>query len=220
MQLDSNVTATSFPKSGVMPVAPTPGNSGVMVMSTYNAPAGVTRTVNFCGDTAQVLHETIRGEIRSTILYVPAFGATPTRDILISYSGGAVYKYHTYAVLECSPLAASPLDLNQYLLWYDYLGTPVGWPLTLTAAAPTAQANELLIGMAIPGSGMADCLINATASPGFTSLFHQPDSNTYQGGEASFKVLDTIQTPTAAWSKKAGTTADHWDTLFVSLKFA
>lgn len=218
-QLEGGGTATSFTKTNVFPSTPTPGRSAVMVLSTFNAPAGITQTVTIGGETAVVALEHERNSgVRLAVLYVPLFGATPNRNVVIGYSGAAAYKYHTFAVLECSPLAASPVDLAQYLLWYDDMDG--GWPIDLTAAAPTAQANELLVGAVIAGTGMADCLINSPATPGATSLFHEVDSDSYQGGEASFKILDTIQTPTMSWSKRAGSTGNHWDSAFVTFKFA
>ena len=216
----SNVIGTTFPKLDAFPVTPTPGNSATLMVTVFNVDPSVTMTVNIGGTDAVLAYTFNRGNIRTSSWYVPTFGSTPNRNVVIGFSGAAVYKYMSYAALECTPLAASPVDLAQGLLWYDYMGTPAGWPLTLTAAAPTTQANELLMAMAISGSGAADCLINSPASPGFTSMFYQIDSNDFQGGEASYKVLNSIQTPAVAWSKRSGGTADHWDTILVSFKFA
>lgn len=217
--LDSNVTASSFTKTNAFPSMPTPGNSLVLILSVFNVDPASVQTVTIGGYAATLAHTNTRGNIRSQVWYVPSVGGSPNRNVTIAYSGAADYKYQSYSVLECTPLAASPVDLAQSLLWYDYLGTPVGWPLTLTAAAPTAQANELLIGQVVSGSGMADCLINSPAA-GSTSAWYEVNADSYQGGEASYRILTSVETPTMAWSKRAGTTADHWDTILVSLKFA
>jgi hypothetical protein len=216
MLLVSGDTAASFTKPNAFDVAPTPGNSGGVMISIFNATGTMTVTV---GGTAAVLaHEfpRISGGINiwTQCWYVPAFGPTPNRDVVVTFSA-TDYKYMTYVAFECTPLADSPVDVAEGGLWTD----GGGWPQVITAAAPTVQADELLLVMTMSGTGLANINLNHPPATGFTDLFFQPDSNTYQGGNAAFKLLTAIETPSASWSN-TGSTSDHWDRLMVSLRFA
>jgi hypothetical protein len=220
-QLVSNLTNTTFTATNAFPSMPTPGNSLVAMISVFNAPAGVAMTVTIGGVVATPVPGGVWQRVagRHGCWYVPAVGGSPNRNIVITFDGAADYKYITYAALECSPLAASPVDFASIYMWQDNVGSPVGWPQTLTAPTPTTQASVLILAQTTSGSGMLDCLINSPAA-GSTSLWYEINADSFQGGECSYRILSSIQTPTMAWSKRAGTTADHWDTVFVGLKFA
>lgn len=214
--LHQNGSATVYTQTNAFPVAPTANNSAVLIMSCHDNGVGARPSSVTIGGVAAVHalaaeHDTT--STRESCWYVQDLGAAPNRNVVITYAT-ATDRYQTFGVIECTPLAASPVDQARGVYWYD----GGGWPQVISLPGATTQASELLLVMTICGSGQANINITSPAATGYTNLFNEIDSNTYQGGQASYKLLTATETSTASWTN-TGATSDHWSTVMCSFKF-
>lgn len=207
----SAVGAGSHTYANAFDNALTPGNSVVVKTNVYTEGGPGLSAVTIGGATATKVSSHAPNGSTVVEVWVATVGSSPNRDIVITVPAGGWTYYPTISGLECSPLAASPLDFEVHTSGSN--NTP-----TVTAAGNTAQANTLVLSQWGPNYGVSDIAGNEQGSPStWLPWSYQKDSNTYQGGSMACRVLDAVSTPTVSWSK---TSSGDWFTSMVALKFA
>jgi hypothetical protein len=81
---------------------------------------------------------------------------------------------------------------------------------TATLSSNTGQADELLIAVLSDSSADTNCNISDPATSGYTSIGVDQDANSTIGYQASYKIVSSISTHTAAWTFDAMSDASVW----------
>lgn len=196
--------------SNAYATALTPGNSVVVYTNVYHNTNAVPTAVTIGGASAtKVSEQLVASNNTSAQVWIATVPSSPNRDITITVASGSD-SYPTVAGLECSPLAASPVDFDNVV--------PISSATnpSITGESATSQASMLLLSQWGPLYGSSN-LGSSGPSAGWTELSLQQDSSTYQGGAMAYRVTTAIETPTCSWTR---TPSGDWFASVVALKFA
>lgn len=190
------VGGVSLPQtfSNAFPSVPTPGADAFFAYSHYgpSAPSSVT----IAGTVATLSQRYTIGGGAWMDIYRARVGGSPSRDIVVSGSGAD--HYITGGAVEVDALADTPEDqYNQASAFFSAGNHSISTPAT-------TQADEFVIAQWTPTEGVSNLGGSSPAAVGYTSAWVEQDSNTYQGGEGSFKFVSTIGVQSAQWSKTVG----------------
>lgn len=177
----------------------TPGNALLIFAPSYNPNGVQSVTANgFVAKTFPLADGSCSGNI---LVLTNSAGGT----VNITLNVGS-YSYTRVTIIEVTGLAAAPVDLL-----FGNSTTTGATNVTATSTSPTAQADEVLVGlMWIAAGGYYP------TQTGFTTLY--VDDTSGPSSQAAFITLNSIQTPSETWS--SNDPGYNSGLMFVSLKLA
>lgn len=107
--------------------------------------------------------------------------------------------------IEVDDLISSEVDSAAF---GQAAGSTSGVDASVTGAAATVQARNLIIAMATVNSSANPAGIS-TASSGYTEIMSENNGSANECGNASYKYIDAIETPSATWSYNDTSAAWH-----------
>lgn len=191
-KLTANNWSTSRTFSNPLPANTTAGSTLLFYCVNYASNNAPFSAVTIGGQAA------VRDQLES--LFADAYievwrvqsAAGGNRGNVVITSGAG--QYTTGHLLEIDQLAANPVDrIND--------GVTYGNAISATTGVATSQDDELVIAIRMAGYGVSNIGGSTPATTGYTSGFVEQVSNVGQGGEGSYKFVDTAGVQTADWTK-------------------
>lgn len=172
--------------SASLPSPVTPGNHVILLISSLSgSTAGIDSVTDNQGNPTYDLYDGHVTTRSAAIAIQKAAAAAGTFTVTINFTNSSSADWAILEVSNLDPTSWSDQANAQFTSFAD--------PAVVTAPAPNAVADELVVAVASPYSGD----ISGTPSTGYTDAF--TDANITTGGRGSYKVVSGIETSSASF---------------------